>query len=201
MCIHILYFEFIYTHTLDLSTEYVAMVVEEKGCIIWYITIAERLVSRTSITAPTTTRGNVCETRAKTIVLVGELFMCGFRLWQAERSSCVELSPQMVRVCVCVYVRSLIESCQLCRWRDLKVGWGRGVADVEVGRTRKLDYVPNPGRWVVCFHAAATRQFIIVSCFSPLSPSVSLSLSRFSLLLSLTCLSTYSSIHLFLRPL
>lgn len=73
---------------------------------------------------------------------------------------------------------------------------------VEVGRTRKLDYVPTPGRWVVCFHAVATRQFIIVSRSS--SPPPAIRHSLFSVLLSLTCLSTYIcvlSIYLFSRPL
>lgn len=109
----------------------------EQGYIIYVcITITERLVSRTSITTspgnysppppPTTPHpdGNVCATRAKTIVLVGELFMCGFRLWQAAHRV-----PRWC-VCVCVRVSSLIESCQLRRRRDKSAreccrgGWG-----------------------------------------------------------------------------
>jgi len=105
-----------------------------------------------------------------------------------------------VRVCICAFSYRKLPAVSL---EGPLSQLGGGGAVVVVGRTRKLDYVPNPGRWVVCFHAMATRQFIIVSCFSSLSPSVSPSLSL-CFLLSLTCLSSYicvRSIYLFLRPL
>lgn len=74
----------------------------------------------------------------KTIVSVGELFMCGFRLWHKRLVPSGAHSPRMVCVvcacvcqrlfvCVCVRVSKwesfLIESCQLWRSCGLAESW------------------------------------------------------------------------------
>lgn len=164
---------YIHTYIRSIRTECVAAVAE-KGRIIWYIrpSCLSYVHHHPPSNHPRQRLWNARENNSfgRWIIHVrlstltsGASFLPSNRVprWCAR-----------VRVCICAFSYRKLPAVSLERPLSRLRGGG---ADVEVGRTRKLDYVPNPGRWVVCFHAAATRQFIIVSCFS-LCLSLSLSL-------------------------